>query len=295
MYEPGYDKETLDMAESFLKEYSREIGELFGIQDYDYTIHAHKHLRKQVEDHGSFYYSSMFSFEGFMGQIVSLASGTRGYLNQTLEKLKLNDIMIQEIQKQKERNKLLNRFVNSFLKEQNRSYKFEFENLELLGPFTFLKLEENLVQKLRNFENIDSAPTIQAFSRISINKRVFHSLSYNQKGESNSYLINYSLNNKNYFADIQYFFKFKSKVYAVVQNYKINKEGLRNMMPESTFELLEKSVMLFDRLNRFYLQLEGKEASLKLIEVQIIQKKCVKITYGELEFLTKLEYDFEHD
>ena len=62
LYEP-INKQNLKPIEELIKKYVDFIGKYYGNGAYDFTIHAHLHLVKQVEQHGTLKSHSQFVFE----------------------------------------------------------------------------------------------------------------------------------------------------------------------------------------------------------------------------------------
>ena len=77
LYEP-IDKQNLIIADQIIKKYIFFLGKYYGDYAYDFTIHAHLHLVKQVLEHGPLKSHSQFVFE------VSLVV----YLLEKLNKIK---------------------------------------------------------------------------------------------------------------------------------------------------------------------------------------------------------------
>ena len=51
------------MAGDLIESYVKCLEDFFDVSVYDYTLHAHLHLRSQVEDHGPLHSNSQFVFE----------------------------------------------------------------------------------------------------------------------------------------------------------------------------------------------------------------------------------------
>jgi hypothetical protein len=62
LYEP-IDKQNLVIIQEILQRYTEFLGKYYGDYAYDFTIHAHSHLVKQVEQHGPLKSHSQFVFE----------------------------------------------------------------------------------------------------------------------------------------------------------------------------------------------------------------------------------------
>ncbi len=62
LYEP-INKKNLKSKEELIKTYVGFIGKYYGNGAYNFTIHAHLHLVKQVEQHGPLKSHSQFVFE----------------------------------------------------------------------------------------------------------------------------------------------------------------------------------------------------------------------------------------
>jgi hypothetical protein len=62
LYEP-IEKENFKLVEEMLNNYVEYLSVYFGDYAYDFTIHAHLHHVKQVEQHGPLKSHSQFVFE----------------------------------------------------------------------------------------------------------------------------------------------------------------------------------------------------------------------------------------
>jgi len=62
LYEPHRETD-LNIAQEILKNYVMKIQDFFGLNAYDYTVHAHLHLVDQVKQHGPLQCYSQFAFE----------------------------------------------------------------------------------------------------------------------------------------------------------------------------------------------------------------------------------------
>jgi hypothetical protein len=62
LYEP-IEKNNFKYVEEIINNYVKYVGIYFGDYAYDFTIHAHLHLVKQVEQHGPLKSHSQFVFE----------------------------------------------------------------------------------------------------------------------------------------------------------------------------------------------------------------------------------------
>ena len=62
LYEP-IDKQKLSFIDSIINKYVTFLAQYNGDYAYDFTVHAHLHLVKQVEQHGPLKSHSQFVFE----------------------------------------------------------------------------------------------------------------------------------------------------------------------------------------------------------------------------------------
>lgn len=121
------------------------------------------------------------------------------------------------------------------------------------------------------------------------NKRLFHSKSYNRKGNSNSYTISYLDDLKKSYGDIEYFLQIGNKILAVVTKHEILENN--NFLPDSCgffFEIVSKYIFNYFQLIKF-------TNSLNIINVNSIKNRCIIIETEDKTFITELEYEFEHD
>lgn len=83
-----YDAD-IDRAEEMLRVFHLCLRSVFGPGSLRANAHGLQHLAQQARRYGPLYTQSAFSFEGHIGNIVRLVSGTKGYLSQYLNRFSL--------------------------------------------------------------------------------------------------------------------------------------------------------------------------------------------------------------
>ncbi|CAF1035272.1 unnamed protein product, partial [Brachionus calyciflorus] len=188
LYETIKDIKKIDNAHDIIEKY------VASLDAYDYTVHAHLHLADQVKKHGPLYSHSQFVFEGAIYNLKNKMHGTKGYLNQ----------LINQIDNQMTFNSMLK--PENFKSQQFYSYSyknsnnFKLENFDidqLLHPFTKKILNLN-DQKIFNsfFGNEKDSLNVVCAYRLYFEKRLYHSMQFSRKRNSNSYTVSIEIDGK---------------------------------------------------------------------------------------------------
>ena len=129
--------------------------------------------------------------------------------------------------------------------------------------------------------------------RCYINHNMFHSLGYSIKGNSNSYLVHYidSKNKKENYCVILKYFLFKNEIYSVIQRF--DEDNSYNLLFENN-----RHFYIFVNIEHFkdyFVLIDKKKFFLDIINIKNIRCKCIMIENECLSFISKIQYDFEHD
>lgn len=79
----------IDRAEEIIRVFHMCLRSVFGPGSLRANAHGLQHLAEQARRYGPLFTQSAYSFEGHIGNIVRLVSGTKGYLNQYLARFSL--------------------------------------------------------------------------------------------------------------------------------------------------------------------------------------------------------------
>ena len=162
---------------------------LYGDQKQTYTNHALIHLPAQQRIHGApLVLMSNFVFEGFIATIKRQYHGSRGYIQQMIRNIgKLQNVKL--LKHYIPEGSQLQPIVKHLLREKTTSRKEVGSDMYLLGKI----MDE--APTVPNFqtpneiqEYFESKNTIYA-SRLNSGNQVYHSLCYNRRGNSNSYMV----------------------------------------------------------------------------------------------------------
>jgi hypothetical protein len=292
MYEPIYDSNNLIIAENIINEYFDDLQYDYGEFAYDYTIHAHLHLPKQVRLHGPLKCNSQFVFEGAIFNLKRILHGTKGFLNQIVKQINNEKDFASSIETETFHNSNLKSFTQSLynFKAYNNT-----SNNGLLPILTRKTLDVNhLAIFLDYFDLVSFNDSILTSSRIVFDKKVYHSTDYNRRGNSNSFTVCFSFNNEEYFGDVEFYFEFDSKIYCFINVFELD-VYISNYFPKiDSFNY--KTFMNY--VSDFYAIVNSKKVNktnIAIISCDLISYKCIKIYNNDNLFISKLKYDFEHD
>lgn len=217
--------------------------------------------------------------------------GTKGYLNQ----------LINQIDNQMTFNSMLK--PENFKSQQFYSYSyknsnnFKLENFDidqLLHPFTkkILNLKD---QKIFNsfFGNEKDYLNVVCAYRLYFEKRLYHSMQYSRKRNSNSYTVSIEIDGKELNGQIDYFFKYNRQEFCFINIFRNNIKANKFFSKDSNF-FCKTVIENFDFFYAVY-KLVDLEISRRIISIKQIKTKCIEVNTDEYKFISKFPYEFEHD
>ncbi|CAF1130945.1 unnamed protein product, partial [Brachionus calyciflorus] len=273
-----------------IEKYLNSLEDSFGTYSYDYTIHAHLHLPDQVRQHGPLYSHSQFVFEGGIYNLKKKMHGTKGFLNQLINEI--NNQMFFKKNLNPENFKSEELYSFSFKNSNNNKFD-HFDSDQLLPPLKQEILTNDDQILFNDYFETNPVPLIICSSRLYFEKKVFHSLSYNRKKNSNSYVVCFIENGKEKYGNIDYFFNFQKDKFCfinVFQNQVLAKNLFKNF--PNYFSNVVKNH--FDTFYAVY-KLEALNYVRKIIPCKKIKAKCIEVNCEEYKFISKLPFEFEHD
>ena len=106
-------------------------------------------------------------------------------------------------------------FQNEDLKKNNARSDSKQET-SLIGPFIRKKYQNVTLEAiyLKLSSNFSDYYFLTSF-RCLINKRIFHSVNYNRKGDLNYLIVSFKKNSKLQFGELVEYFKFNYKIFAI--------------------------------------------------------------------------------
>jgi hypothetical protein len=216
----------------------------------------------------------LFQFEGALGSLKKLAHGSKGYLNQIVNKISLQIDLANK--------------KNKFATPKNNDIK-------LLRPFNKRSLSENETQLLKTIFFVKkNSNDIISSRRIMINCSVFHSKAYNRRLNSNSYTVCfYSIKNELKYGEITEFFEYESNHFVVISVFD-QSDNIKSLPEKCPGYFYKTFKTLFDK---FYVLVDTSPTKcvLEIIQADRIRNKYILIHDKSLTYVTRIEYDYEHD
>ena len=270
------------MAENILIKYVKELWSYFGLYAYDYTIHAHLHLADQVRMHGPLHCHSQFVFEGALYNIKKMLKGTKGYLNQAINKL----TFLKTFQPEYENFEFdsLKPFKEKYL---TKNY-YKKDEISLIAPLENKVLTSKVKNLFKDKFDLDVNKVLSS-TRFKNKKLFLHSKNYSRKGKANSYTISFREDNIKKYAFIIEFYKQKNEIFALV-----------DVISMSDFNLPTSDGYFYDKITnglfeKFYNFVDTKILKRDLIKCDNIELKCIIVKNKISELITEIKYEFEHD
>jgi hypothetical protein len=282
LYEPINNEEDIEMAENILIKYVKELWSYFGLYAYDYTVHAHLHLADQVRMHGPLHCHSQFVFEGALYNIKKMLKGTKGYLNQAINKL----TFLKTFQPEYENFEFdsLKPFKEKYL---TKNY-YKKDEISLIAPLENKVLTSKLKNLFKDKFDLDVNEVLSS-TRFKNKKLFLHSKNYSRRGKANSYTISFREDNIKKYAFIIEFYKQKNEFFALVDVISMSDLNL----PTSDGYFYDKITNgLFEK---FYNFVDTKILKRDLIKCDNIELKCIIVKNKISELITEIKYEFEHD
>jgi hypothetical protein len=114
-----------------------------------------------------------------------------------------------------------------------------------------------------NYFNLDSdfKEPVLTGTRVLINKVVIHSLEYNKKLNSNSYTLNFDVNQTDAFGEVEFFFEYENTIYCMMNKFTIEPNA-RHVLPESSGYFYHNSINM---ISKFYNVVSKKNMQKKIM------------------------------
>jgi hypothetical protein len=285
LYDKIESNSDIEIAKALISTFSNQVEDQLGLNFLSYTLHAHSHLGEQVKKHGPLHSHTLFIFEGALHQFKNYINGTKSFLEQltthavTYKVAHVNNSLLNTDLDDLDSNKSINR--------RNSSLKFY-----LIGQVSLERLTEIEIHFFKQIFNLTLHEAVVG-SRASINKRIFHSMTFSRRNEANSYTIRFiDLNNRieqERFARIKRFIEYSHHIYAFVEEILIINDDDDN----STY-ILEQMIKENNLFSRFFKKVKLTDA-VYLIDCSNITDHCILIDNGKELYLTKVHDYFHHD
>ena len=224
--------------------------------------------------------------------MLKRTSGTVGYLSQISLKT-MTDKKLASTFERFEKHPFQNNFLPNYriVAEEKMTY--------MHNPYRdYLSPDElNVIQDyFKLFISISESFLIS--EKCSLERKVFHSISYKRKGSRDSYSVCYKnqIHDKSEegFGQIVKFVQFKGEIYALLRVYEINVSYLEELPTTDDLYNIDFDIMkkLF---SKYYHSFNQQEYCLKLIHISQILCHCLIVKADQNSLFTKLAYYFEHD
>lgn len=211
--------------------------------------------------------------------------GTRGFANQVTQTIIRNKNFFYAFERKfVSKDNMIHNFIDAQL-NKNDNYK----SYQLVYPIIRKNLSENLIDRFRQKFYIDlRKDSVVTSSRCIVNKIKYHSISWSRNEKKNDHTVCYNSDNESY-GMIEYFFEFEEICYAIVNVLSLQK-NIDKIIKKPDRLINSKNFSHFFKLIDY-----TKEIRQTVIRVNSIICKCLIINTEVGDFLTKLEYDYEHD
>ena len=197
--------------------------------------------------------------KGAIGILKNEIHGSRAYLQQVTRKV------------------IDNKNFFNLLNEENFHYKSLFD-------FT----QNILKQKKHSTGNLSNSLVLKS-PRAKVKNIIFHSLSYNKRGNSNNYTVSFDSCGFDVYCQIKCFFSCEEKIYAIVNKF-LEIEDLDFPFSKKYSKWINKNTF-----KNFFTINENNQFELDIMNMSTVICKCLLINNDVRSYLTKLVYDFEHD
>lgn len=271
---PIFADRTSDIADILLKKYCEDFPKFYtGLENL--VLHLHLHYKIQYKHFGAFAYLGSFGQENMMGYMGSNFTGTR-YHGDLIAQNYTMDIILHCSHRQSD---LSNKKIDG---PYDPIHKFDFKSNDI-----FLQLHQDQC----NCSSINSCLT--AFRRCKIRQHVYHSISYNRRQTSVSFLVRYcDLNDptKYLFGQISLFVRANTTTYAVIRQYQSLCLFSDLCRSSSYYRILRESI---DQL--FYVVTTDLSPNYELVLESRIIDHCIFVKCSDYYIVTSISSYDEHD
>lgn len=211
--------------------------------------------------------------------------GTRGFANQVTQTIVRNKNFFYSFEKKfiVSKDNMIYNFIDAHL-NKNDHYKSD----QLVNPVERKKLSEDVIARFRQkfYKDLGEEPVVTS-PRCIVNKIKYHSISWSRNEKKNDHTICYNSDDES-FGMIEYFFEFEKTCYAILNVLSFQ---------ENIDKIIKKPDRLINSKNfsHFFKLVDYKKVRKTIIRVNSIICKCLIINSEVGDFLTKVQYDYEHD
>ncbi len=235
----------------------------------------------------------MLNFQGAIYNIQQYAHGTQGFLNQIVNTLNLNRSTSASLDPK--HFKSLEFFNFAYKTFFNHTFTDIYED-QMLPCYKNKNFDEPFRSIFLNYFNLgsDFREPVLTGTRVLINKVVIHSLEYNKKLNSNSYTVNFSVDQIDEFGEVEFFFEYQNIIYCMINKFKIEPNA-RHVLPESSGYFYHNTLSMISKFYNFVSKKNMQKKNYVIVQAKDVKYKCFLVSTDKYFFLTKIKYDFEHD
>ncbi|CAF1254773.1 unnamed protein product [Rotaria sordida] len=248
----------------------------------NYVLHLHMHYSMNYQRHGALTYVNTFAQENLIGYIAANRNGELKFVYSTRC---LGDLIMYYYN------------IDMYLCDNALSSPKSFlsdDPLDLVLDDIYYNKETILEHHARSCCcNLPINICIKFYQRCNINGYTFHSLSYNKKGLSNSYVVQYlndTYNNNSYFGEVVVFFQDRFNTYALIKQY-----AIKHLFSDY-FKGSKYYKIIHEPIDAFFFEVVPQEQYICLLTKHIL-KHCVVFRYDNCKsvIVTPISSYEEHD
>jgi hypothetical protein len=162
-----------------------------------------------------------------------------------------------------------------------------YDKKKLCDPFKFV-----FCKHFNLSSNFDE-PILTA-SRALVNKSVYHSIEYKMKLNSNSYTVNFNIDQQKAVGEIQFFFEYNNEIFCMINQFN-TEPNARHVFAESSGFFYRKTINLISKFYFFVSKENMKKKKYVIVKAKDVNCKCFVVSTKNFYFITSIKYDFEHD
>lgn len=264
-----FGNETGKISEELLSRFYQDHEQYYQhLQNF--VLHLHIHYSTMYKNHGSLANIGCFGQEDLIGKIGSNHHGTRYYGD------------------------LITYYYNIDFSIHNSRRTVDIID----GPKDRLGEHADRYEDMDQYHSLLCAGCNQLndcctiYRRFIIERKMFHSLIYTKRRNSNSYFVQYWMNNdttKIRFGVIKFFFTYRQEGHAVMDHYPVNCLYSQYFKESKYYDLLRRP------LDSLFFVLEKYSRSKHLVNTSWIKSHCIVIEMNNTLLVTPASTYDEHD
>jgi hypothetical protein len=269
---PIFGHKTHVIADQLFNQYYKDHDLFYsGIQHY--ALHVHRHFTAQYLNYGSLANIGCFHQEDLIGHISKNHHGSNYYPDLIVHYYSIDSYLHGQVSQEKyvPISKPIDSNTDINLNDYTIILEYHKKTCICLDPFS----------------------CISVYRRCLIRSQMFHSITYNKRGKSNSYFISYHKSGNNhikYFGRIILFFSFFNNNYALLQHHDQNENFSCLFKASPYFVILEKP------LDKLFSLTSREPANLfDIVPINQVIKHCITFEFQQQLIVTEVSAYHEHD